>query len=230
MRVVLCGERRLVVEAIEASLVRRGHDVAWSTNDPASAFAAVRSLDPDVCVLHLPFGRDGAFAVARSIAASARCRVLVLSADARATTVRAALAAGACGFLATSQRLEDLLAALGALEAGATSVPVTFAPPWTVTSEPPDRADADTLRYLTPREREALARIAEGRSTKEIARSMHVAYSTARTHVQNVLTKLGVRSQLQAAAFAARSGVPTCPTDLYPAPLDTLARRGRSGT
>jgi DNA-binding CsgD family transcriptional regulator len=60
------------------------------------------------------------------------------------------------------------------------------------------------LRFLTSREREALRLIAEGESTKEIAQSMHVAYSTARTHVQNVLTKLGVRSRLQAAALVAR--------------------------
>jgi two-component system, NarL family, nitrate/nitrite response regulator NarL len=63
------------------------------------------------------------------------------------------------------------------------------------------------LRFLTGREREALRMIAEGQSTKEIAHSMHVAYSTARTHVQNVLTKLGVRSRLQAAALVARAGV-----------------------
>ena len=71
----------------------------------------------------------------------------------------------------------------------------------------PRQPELVALRFLTGREREALRLIAEGESTKEIAQSMHVAYSTARTHVQNVLTKLGVRSRLQAAALVAGAGV-----------------------
>jgi len=69
----------------------------------------------------------------------------------------------------------------------------------------PHSPELAALRFLTNRERQALRLIAEGESTKEIAQSMHVAYSTARTHVQNVLTKLGVRSRLQAAALLARA-------------------------
>jgi DNA-binding NarL/FixJ family response regulator len=63
------------------------------------------------------------------------------------------------------------------------------------------------LRFMTPREREVLTRLVQGQSTVAIAREMGVAYSTARTHIQNVLTKLGVHSKLAAVTYAVRNGL-----------------------
>ncbi len=60
---------------------------------------------------------------------------------------------------------------------------------------------------LTPREAEVLVRVAEGEDTRLIAAGMRIAPSTARTHVQRVLMKLGVGSRLEAAALAARTGL-----------------------
>ena len=64
---------------------------------------------------------------------------------------------------------------------------------------------SELLRYLTPREREALRRMAEGESMTEIAHGMGISSTTARTHVQNLMTKLGVRSRRQATALVARN-------------------------
>ena len=60
------------------------------------------------------------------------------------------------------------------------------------------------IGVLTRREREVLRRIVIGQSTREMAQDMHVSKSTARTHVQNVLQKLGVHSRLQAVAAVSR--------------------------
>ncbi|MGH7426650.1 MAG: response regulator transcription factor, partial [Candidatus Methylomirabilales bacterium] len=59
----------------------------------------------------------------------------------------------------------------------------------------------------TPREREVLERIVLGQTTEDMADEMGVAYNTVRTHIQNVLTKLGVHSKLEAAAFAVRNSL-----------------------
>ena len=67
--------------------------------------------------------------------------------------------------------------------------------------------DERLIRFLTPREREVLERMVAGQATSTIAREMGVAYSTARTHIQSVLTKLCVHSKLEAVTFAARHGV-----------------------
>jgi len=71
----------------------------------------------------------------------------------------------------------------------------------------PDDEGTRLLEMLTPREIEVLVRVAEGEDTRVIAAGMRIAPSTARTHVQRVLMKLGVGSRLEAAALAARTGL-----------------------
>jgi DNA-binding NarL/FixJ family response regulator len=69
----------------------------------------------------------------------------------------------------------------------------------------------DLTRFLTTREREVLKRLVAGQNTAELARDMGVRYSTARTHIQNMLTKLGVHSKLEAVAFAVSNRVVEIP-------------------
>ena len=207
MRILLCDHHRLLVEALAAALRQIGHDVVAMTTLPEEAFDAAVEQDPDVCLLDVVFpGGHGIDTVAR-IRATTRSKVLVLSAQCDDDVVCSALAAGAQGFVGKNQGFDYLVRSLDEVCAGKTIVPVETAPSPVRRSGRPRHPELVGLRFLTGREREALHLIAEGESTKEIAQSMHVAYSTARTHVQNVLTKLGVRSRLQAAALVARAGV-----------------------
>jgi two-component system nitrate/nitrite response regulator NarL len=206
VRILLCDHHRLLVEALAALLRRIGHDVVAITTLPEEAFDAAVEHDPDVCLLDVIFpGGHGIDTVAR-IRATTRSKVLVLSAQCDDDAVCAALAAGASGFVGKHQGIDDVVNSLDQVCSGKVIVPVETAP---VPVGGPGRArppELGALRFLTSREREALLMIAEGQSTKEIAQSMRVAYSTARTHVQNVLSKLGVRSRLQAAALVTRIG------------------------
>lgn len=72
---------------------------------------------------------------------------------------------------------------------------------------PGGRRERDGAEFLTPREREALVRLVRGESTTVMARSMGVRKTTARTHVDAVLTKLGAHSRLEAVAYAVRMGI-----------------------
>jgi two-component system, NarL family, nitrate/nitrite response regulator NarL len=205
VRILLCDHHRLLVEVLAAALRRIGHDVVAMTTLPEEAVDAAVEHDPDVCLLDVVFpGGRGIDTVAR-IRATTRAKVLVLSTQCDDDAVCAALAAGAGGFVGKSQGIDDVVRSLDQVCAGRVIVPVENAPARGPARPRPPEVMA--LRFLTGREREALRLIAEGESTKEIAQSMHVAYSTARTHVQNVLTKLGVRSRLQAAALVAGAGV-----------------------
>lgn len=88
--------------------------------------------------------------------------------------------------------------------------------------------DAPAPERLTGREREVLRRLAQGESNRQIAKYLAIAPSTARTHTQNVLTKLGVQTRVQAAAAAAR--VPTArlvPEPESRDPISQLTRRER---
>lgn len=103
--------------------------------------------------------------------------------------IAAAFAAGAAGYVRHDERIEGVERAMIKARAGEVAV----AP--------------QLLRMLTPREVEVLVRVAEGEDTRLIAAGMGIAPSTARTHVQRVLMKLGVGSRLEAAALAARTGL-----------------------
>ncbi|MFC5952181.1 LuxR C-terminal-related transcriptional regulator [Pseudonocardia lutea] len=207
MRVLLCDGHRLLLEALRAALCSAGHEVVGMTTEPAQVADTARRCEPDICLVDVAFADCDGFATVAEIRSTTGSRILVLSARADKETVDAAVAAGADGFLGKFQSLEDILRGLDRVAGGEAFVPDDIC----IAREPAALAkrveESTVLRFLTEREREALRRIADGESTKEIARSMDVAYSTARTHVQNVLTKLGVRSRLQAAALAARIGL-----------------------
>jgi two-component system nitrate/nitrite response regulator NarL len=204
VRILLCDNHRLLVEALAVSLRRLGHHIVAMTTLPQEAVDAAVECDPDVCLLDVVFPGGHGIDTVASIRAATRSKVLVLSAQCDDDAICAALAAGAGGFVGKNQGINDVVRSLDQVCAGKVIRHVEAASgPWPGRQRPPELVG---LRFLTSREREALRLIAEGQSTKEIARSMNVAYSTARTHVQNVLSKLGVRSRLRAAALASRAG------------------------
>lgn len=208
MRIVLCDDHCLLIEAFAGALASRGQEVVALATTPEDGYRAVAELAPDVCVLDLFFPKGSGLEVAAKIATEyPDCKVLILSAHGDPELVREALAAGAAGFVLKEQSIEGILHALDRVAAGETAVNPSLLR--SAIRAPPGRegGSSDRLQFLTGREREALCMIAGGESTKEIARAMGVSHSTARTHVQNVLTKLGVRSRLQAAALVAKEGL-----------------------
>jgi two-component system nitrate/nitrite response regulator NarL len=216
VRIVLCDDHRLLIEAFDPVLTVHGHEVVALTTTPDQACRAAVELQPDVCILDLAFPDGSGLDATAAITATSTCKVLVLSGRSDPESVKAALAAGASGFVPKDRSIEGVLRALDRLSAGEVAIDRDLLT--AAIRAPSGRCGAsEQLRFLTRREREALRRIAEGQSTKEIAHDMQVAHSTARTHVQNVLTKLGVRSRLQAAALVARAGLAEELNELPPA-------------
>ena len=136
-----------------------------------------------------------------------RTKVLMVSATDDPAIVSAALDLGVSGFTRKDQRIDGIVQILERVAAGEVAVDPELLRAAVRHLKAPDVDQAErTLRYLTPREREVLRRIVEGESTKQIARAMDIAQSTARTHVQNVLVKLGAHSRVEASAIVARVG------------------------
>jgi two-component system nitrate/nitrite response regulator NarL len=215
MRILLCDDHRLLIEAFEPVLAAHGHEVVALTTTPDEACRAAAELEPDVCILDLVFPDGSGLDAAAVITATGSTKVLVLSGRSDPEVVKAALAAGVSGFVPKDHSIEGVLRALDRLSAGEVAIDRDLLN--AAIRAPSKCGVSDQLRFLTRREREALRRIADGQSTKEIAHDMHVAHSTARTHVQNVLTKLGVRSRLQAAALVAHAGLADELNELPPA-------------
>jgi DNA-binding NarL/FixJ family response regulator len=205
VKILICDDHRLLADALAAVLRSRGHEPVAPASDPEEAVARVKELDVDVCVmdLHFPSG-DGVGGIERILAASPRTRVVVLTGTLHPDMIESALEAGASACVAKS---EPTALIVDTIEQARASRP---APPrrirdqsLTGTRSPEEKL----IRFLTSREREVLERLVAGQSTSVMAREMRVAYSTARTHIQNVLTKLGVHSKLGAVTLAARNRV-----------------------
>lgn len=202
---VVCDDHTILVESLAVALRARGHDVLAVTTTPQECLAAVASAQPDVCLLdlYLP-GREEGLETARAIRAShPDTRVLILSGMADPVVLSEAIDLGVAGIIRKDQTIDKIDAALArvAAEGSAFQTDVVRDVVGRLTAQPRKQP----WEYLTERELEVLRRIVAGESTKQMARSMRIAASTVRTYAQNVLTKLGVHSRLEASAIAVRA-------------------------
>lgn len=206
MRIVVCDDHRLLLEALGVSLSARDHDVVALCTTPEAALEAVVGHRPDVCLLDLHFPEGSSLPALRAMVAQCpETRVVVFSAAADPQAVSGALALGAAGYLRKSMSMEEICEMLDQAARGQVAVEPellreAFLPPSA-------RDPLWVLRFLTDREWDALRCITRGMSTDQIARQLGVRRSTARSHVQNLLHKLGVHSRLEAAALMADHAV-----------------------
>ncbi|MEV1244543.1 response regulator transcription factor [Nonomuraea sp. NPDC049750] len=207
-----------VVVADDQELVRGGFamildaqpdiDVVAEAGDGLQAVAAVREHDADVLLLDIRMPRMDGIEAAKIVCAETGCRVLMLTTFDHDDYVYDALRAGASGFLLKDVRRDDLVNAVRVVAEGESLLAPTVTRRLIseFTSRPAARP-ADALDVLTARERETLQLIARGLSNAEIAKAMVVSEHTVKTHVSNLLAKLGLRDRVQAVITAYESGL-----------------------
>ena len=177
----------------------------------AEARDVLADVDLAVVDLGLPDG-SGLDLIGELRAVNPQGAVLVLTASSDRTQFARAVETGAAGVLHKSTPLHELVGAVRRLTAGEQLLSVSEVLELLRLAGQQRRQDRDAgqaLRGLTPREREVLQLLTEGLNDKEIAQRLHVSPQTARTHMENILNKLGVNSRLQALVFALRHGVVT---------------------
>jgi two-component system nitrate/nitrite response regulator NarL len=200
---LIIGDDHVVfLDALAAVLLQQDYAVTIAGTVSETVEAVARE-QPDMCLVDRHFGgEDSIEAIGKMLVASPATKVLVLSADPDADGIMAALSAGAAGFLHKTRGVTALTAAISRVLRGEVVIDVPRA---TTRPRPPGHDDAHRLAaHLTDREREILALLVEGLDTAAIARKLTVSRTTVRTHVQSVLTKLGVHSRLEAASVAVR--------------------------
>ena len=208
LRLVLCDDQRILVEALAAALQGRGHQVLAVATDPAAGVAAVAAHDPDICILDVYFpGEDSGLEAAQLIRQRhPRTKVLMLSGVADRETLAEAVEIGVAGLIPKDQSVDEIAEALWVVAAGGAvfgrGLPRRAPSPGRTKPQVSDPFDA-----LAPREKEVLARIVEGQSTKEMALGMSISNGTVRMYVRNVLAALGAHSRLEVAAIVRREGM-----------------------
>jgi two-component system nitrate/nitrite response regulator NarL len=210
MNVVICDDHRLFSDALASVLSARSWRIASCAIDPAHAVAAVAREHVDACLMDLTFpdGNTGLNGILSVHEASPATRVVVLTATSDPQLIMRAMEFGADAIVFKDDDIGHIVEVVEG-EQG-TMLRSRSAPLHDANSTGLHRSarDVDDLgRFLTDRERDVLARLVRGESGKQLARHMGIAYSTARTHIQNILAKLGVHSRLEAVAFAVEHGL-----------------------
>ncbi|GAC1374284.1 MAG: response regulator transcription factor [Ktedonobacteraceae bacterium] len=167
-----------------------------------------RQLRPDVVLMDLMMpGMDGIAATEAIRRELPQTEVVILTSAAEDTQVVGAVRAGAIGYLLKDSQADELCRAIKSAAAGQVHLAPQAAVRLMREVRTPERTEA-----LTERETDVLRQLASGASNKEIARNLSLGEKTVKTHVSNILSKLGVQSRTQAALMATRLGLlPPCP-------------------
>jgi DNA-binding NarL/FixJ family response regulator len=164
---------------------------------------------PDVVLMDLLMpGMDGVTATGAITQRYPEMEVVAMTSFAEADKVQGALRAGAAGYLLKDAEADEVTTAIRAARRGEVHLDPAIAKQLTrslVASKP------QTVTALTDREREILVLVAQGLSNQQIADALVISERTARTHVSNILSKLGLASRTQAALLAIREGIAPTP-------------------
>ncbi|MFB0626575.1 response regulator [Streptomyces sp. AB3(2024)] len=215
IRVVVADDQELVRSGFAMILdVQEDIEVVAEAGDGAAAVEAVARLAPDVVLLDIRMPVLDGIEACRRISAGGNCRSVMLTTFDSDEYVYEALHAGASGFLLKDVRRDDLVHAVRVVAAGesllAPSVARRLIEEYTAVTARPAGARAlseDRLEVLTARERETLLHLGRGLSNAEIAAALTVSEHTVKSHVGNLLGKLGLRDRIQAVICAYETGL-----------------------
>jgi len=209
MRVLIVDDHTMVRESLVSVLQADGDvQVVAQAADGIEAIEKAVQARPDVVIVDLSMPRlNGIEVVRRLREALPATRVLVLTMHQEDEYVLQAVRAGASGYLVKDSGASELLAAVRSLHAGRGYFGPQAARTLAEQLQHPERTLDDPYGRLTPREREVFHLMAEGMTTKEIARKLDISTKTAENHRGHVLEKLDVHNTAELVRYALRKGL-----------------------
>jgi DNA-binding NarL/FixJ family response regulator len=209
-RILIADDHEIVRRGIRDLIERRpGWQVCGEAKDGRDAVSRTFALKPDLALLDIGMPNLNGLDAARQIVANCPLtRVLVLTVHDSEQVVRDVLAVGARGFLLKSDAGRDLVSAVEALQRHGTFFTSKVASLVLEGYLNPHRVSEPSRRNrLTPREREVVQLLAEGKTSKEIAVALNLSVKTTETHRTNIMRKLDVHSIAGVTIYAMRNGI-----------------------
>lgn len=209
MRILIADDHTMVRESLVVAMqAEHDMDVVGQAADGIETLELAARTLPDVVVTDLNMPRLGGLEVVRRLRdALPNVRVLVLTMHQEDEYVLQAVRAGASGYLMKDSATRELIAAVRSLHAGRDYFGPQAARALAEQWRHPERIADDPFGQLTAREREVFVLIAEGLTTKEIARRLGISAKTAENHRGRVLAKLEVRNTAELVRYALRKGL-----------------------
>ena len=211
VRILLADDHTVMRAGLRALLERQPNlEVVGEAGDGRQTVELASSHVPDVVVLDIAMPNlNGVEATRRMVSKQPTISVVILSMYSDESYVMRALEAGARAYLLKDSAVTDLIRAIEAVSQGKSF----FSPKISrILAEEyvhalKQKGVADSYELLTPREREILQLLAEGKTNKEVATSLNISVYTAETHRGNILQKLNLHSSAELVLYAVRKGI-----------------------
>jgi len=200
IRILVVEDHPIVRQGLIALLsVVEGVEVVGEAADGVGAVRQFEATHPDVTLVDLRLPKMGGVEVIQRVRANhAQARFIVLTTYDGDEDIYRALQAGARAYLLKGMSVEVLISAIRAVHAGKSIIPPAIAQ---------KLAERMATEQLTQREQDVLEQIVRGKSNKEIGAALDISEATVKTHINNLLGKLGVEDRTQAATAAIQRGL-----------------------
>jgi DNA-binding NarL/FixJ family response regulator len=200
IRVLVVEDHQIVRQGLVALLsVVDGVEVVGQAADGAEAVKEFEAHDPDVTLIDLRLPKMSGVEVIQHVRGShPTARFIVLTTYDGDEDIYRALQAGARGYLLKGMSVDVLISTIHSVHAGKSSIPPVIAQ---------KLAERMATEQLTQREQDVLEQIVRGKSNKEIGVALDISEATVKTHINNLLGKLGVEDRTQAATAAIQRGL-----------------------
>jgi DNA-binding NarL/FixJ family response regulator len=208
-RILIADDHEVVRRGIRALIESHpGWEVCGEAQDGREALERAREVKPDLILLDVGMPNLNGLEAARQILAScAVTQILILTMHYSPQLVREILALGARGFLLKSDAGRDLVTAVEAVQNHRTFFTSQVTQIMVDGYLNPDQTEKTSRGHLTPREREVLQLLAEGKTSKEVAVALNLSVKTAETHRTNIMRKLDLHSVADLTLYALRHGI-----------------------
>ncbi len=209
IKLFLVDEHLVLRQALSKAFnANQKYEVIGHAADSAELLSQISACSPDVIVLDFAIPSSSCLETMLSLKKlGCQAPVLILSATENGNNIRAALQAGARGFVPKQSGLSEMEFAIDAIVDGGTYLSPSVTDKFMSGDDEANNGPASLLAKLSHREREIMVHLANGHKNKDIGQQLHISTRTVDTHRSNILRKLGIKSNAELAKIAISAGL-----------------------